>query len=176
MVQRSTAGVKSMNLTERFFEMTANVRDQAVEAAARASGAARETVGVAADRVESAANPVNQFVHKATEFNTVVYQYANDMLAHQADMIKGTLHDGARRLRLLAKAKNVQQAFDDQVEYFAVTRDRMTRDAKTALEILTTAGKKTQALYGFSARPVKNVKNNVKRSARKVTRRVHKAA
>ncbi len=172
-----------MNLTERFFEMTADVRDQASTYAERTAEAARSTVEKAAERVESAAGPIDNLSSAATRFNKLAHQYADDMLSHQANILTGALQDGAERLRLLNKSTSLKSAYGAQIKYFGVTRDRLARDAKVAMSIVSKTGTALRSLardtlVGLKAKPAtaRRVATQVRKASRKTTRRVRKAA
>lgn len=130
-----------MNLSERFMEFTANVREQAADAATRAASAAREGVTKAADQVESVKTPVETLADAGRTLSKLSHDAVTRLVSHQADVITGSLHDGAQRLRLLAKADSVRDAYVDQIAYLDVTRDRLTRDARTALTIVSESGR-----------------------------------
>lgn len=172
-----------MKLTERLIEMTSDVRDQASLYAERTAEAARTTVEKAADRVESAAGPIENLSAAAARFNKLAHQYADDMLNHQANVLTGALQDGAERLRLLNKSKSLKSAYGAQIKYFDVTRDRLARDAKVTLQIVSKTGTALQTLardtYAeWLAKPAtaKRVAAQVRKSTAKTSRRVRKAA
>jgi hypothetical protein len=165
-----------MNLTERFFEMTADVREQAAAYAARSAEMARSTVDNAAERVEAVATPIENLTTAATRFNKLAYDYANSLISHQANVVTGALQDGAERLRMLNKAGSLQQAYKAQLKYFDVTRDRMTRDAKTAWQLLTQTGAEIQTLANTTWTQLRTQPQSARRSAARVRKTVHKTA
>ncbi len=172
-----------MKLTERFIEMTSDVRDQASAYVERTAATARDTVKMAAERVESAAAPIENLSAAATRLNTLAYQYTGDLLAHQANVLTGALHDGAERLRLLNKADSLQHAYQAQIKYFDITRDRLARDARTTLRIVGGAGAAVRSLakdtYAhWLKKPVaaKRATAQVRKAGRKMAKRARKAA
>ena len=172
-----------MKLTERFVEMTSNVRDQASAYVESTAATARNTVQMAAERVESAAAPIENLSAAASRLNTLAYQYTSEMLAHQANVLTGALHDGAERLRLLNKADSLQHAYNAQIKYFDVTRDRLARDVKTTLRIVGGAGTAVQSLakdtYAHWLKKPASAKRataQVRKTGRKTASRSRKAA
>ena len=172
-----------MKLTERLVEMTSDVREQASTYVERTAATARNTVQVAAERVESAAVPIENLSAAASRLNTLAYQYTGDLLAHQANVLTGALHDGAVRLRLLNKADSLQHAYQAQIKYFDVTRDRLARDARTALQIVGGAGaavrtlaKDTYAHWLKKPASAKRTTTQARRPGRKTAGRARKAA
>jgi ABC-type proline/glycine betaine transport system substrate-binding protein len=159
-----------MNLTERFFEMTSDVRDRVSAYTERTAAVARVSVDKAAERVEAAAGPIEALSVAATRLNKLAYQYTDQMLTHQMNALTGALQDGAQRLRLINKAQTLQGAYQAQVKYFDVSKDRVVRDAKTAWHIVGNTGKDVKSLArdtyaNLAAKPVrKPVRKTVGRS------------
>jgi phasin family protein len=170
-----------MNLSERFFEATAQVRDQANAYAERALGAARESVVRAAQQVEKVESPIDVVAKAGLKLNTLSHNYFERMLEQNVDTIKGAMTDGARRLHLVAKAEDFADLYRDQVKYNAVTSDRLMRDAKATWDIVADAGREVSELalntYAQLVRqvPVK-ARRTTKRTAKTVKARAKKAA
>jgi phasin family protein len=76
----------------------------------------------------------------------LAHDYMQQVVSYQAQMLTGVVTDSAERLRRLAKADSIQGAYADQVEYFDVTRERVSRDAKQALQIVVGAGRQVTDL------------------------------
>jgi hypothetical protein len=102
---------------------------------------------------------------------------------HQKNVVNGALHDGAERLRLLRCAESLPAAVRAQVSYLDVTRDRLSRDGKIALQILGKASTESSALardtYALLLKKPtvrKPVQKTARKTVRKVTARARKAA
>ena len=135
-----------MTIQERLIEMTASVRDQAGAYAARASHAARDGVDRAADTVLAAKTPVERLADAGLRLNKLSAQYVEQLVSHQSAAAQDLLADGAQRLRVLAKARSLRDAWSDQVELFDVTRARTTQSLQRTLEIVGDAGRNVSEL------------------------------
>lgn len=153
-----------MNLTERFFEMTADVREQAALIAARTAKVAPPAMG---------------------RIGKLAKQVGKQLMDHQKTMVSGAMHDGAERLRLLRRAESLPAAVRAQVHYLDVTRDRLSRDGKVALQILSKAGAEStalaretyaQMLNTVAAKRPSQARKTVRKVARKTATRARKAA
>lgn len=165
-----------MNMSERLAEMTSEVRDQAGELAAKAADAARGTVDRAAHSVAAAKAPITTLAHAGLKLNKLAHDYVQQVVSHQARMLTGVVTDSAERLRRLAKADSIQGAYADQVEYFDVTRERVSRDAKQALEIVVGAGRQvtdlaTQTYAEFVRAPKSKAKAKARTQRARATAR-----
>jgi hypothetical protein len=141
-----------MNISNRFAELTAGVREQAGPYAAKASDIARH--------------------------------FGARLLEQQTSMVKGIVHEGNERLRLFSKAANLSSALNEQFKYFAVTRERLARDASGTYAILTAAGRDAgklaisgyQQLTGKAPKVLhaaaKPARKTARKSAAKATSRV----
>ena len=135
-----------MTIQARLIEMTAGVRDQAGAYAARATHAARDGVDRAADTVLAAKTPVERLADAGLRLNKLSAQYVEQLVSHQATATQDLLADGAQRLRVLAKARSLRDAWSDQVELFDVTRARTTQSLQRTLEIVSNAGRNVSEL------------------------------
>jgi hypothetical protein len=130
-----------MTLTERFFEMTADVREQAADYAQRAAETAREGAERAATRVDAAKSPVETLADAGHALNDLAHAYVGRVVALQARLTHAGIAGAAARLRMLANASSLRGAYAQQVDAFDGTRDRVTRDATEALDIVVDAGR-----------------------------------
>ncbi len=135
-----------MNLQERLFEMTANVRDQAGAYAARATHAARDSADRAADKVLAARTPVERLADASLRLNKLSAHCVEQLVSQQAATAQELLADGAQRLRVLAKARSLRDAWSDQVELFDTTRARTTQNLQRTLAIVSDAGRNVSEL------------------------------
>ncbi len=135
-----------MNLTERFFEATADVRDRAGTYVERAVEVAREGVNKAAAQVARVESPIDVVATAGLKLNSLSHEYAERMLEQNVETFKGALNDGVRRLRMVADASSVGAMYAEQVKLNAVTADRITRDAKATWNIVSEAGRKVSEL------------------------------
>jgi hypothetical protein len=168
-----------MNLTERFFEATAEVRDQANAYAERAVDAARDGVKRAADQVGAVETPIETLAKASHELNAITHRYFERMIEQNVDTLKGALDDGARRMRLVAKADGITGLYSDQVKFADVTTDRLTRDAKATWTILADAGQEISEValstYAKLMQP-KVMKSRVRKVVKTAKTRAKKAA
>lgn len=177
-----------MSISKRIIDITTDVRDQAGAYVAKAADTARVNVDRAARRVEAANTPVETLAHAGHRLNTLAHNYAERMVEQQANMVKGVLHDGAERLRMLAKAGDARSALTQQVAYFDVTRARIVRNAKHTYGIVADAGRGaselaaqtyTRLLAGPQRKPraaVKASRKTVRRAKKPAKSRARKAA
>jgi phasin family protein len=172
-----------MNMTERLFEATADVREQANAYAERAVEVAREGVVRAAKQVEMVESPIDVVAKAGLKLNDLSHSYFERMLEQNIDTVKGAMNDGVRRLRLVAKADTLADLYKDQAKYNAVTTDRVVRDAKATWEIVATAGREVSELalntYALLMRdvPAKTRRTStIKKTVKNVKARAKKAA
>lgn len=152
-----------MNLTERLYEMTSDVRDQAGAYAARAADVARDSVDRAASRVDAVTTPVEKLADAGQELNNLAHAYFGRAVALQARVVQKGLDEAASRLRMLAKADSLKHAYGGQVEATAGTRERVMHDANEALEMVVDAGRGVSEL---ALRTYADMLRDVKRTAR----------
>ncbi len=135
-----------MNISERIFEATAEVREQANAYAERAVEAAREGVVRAAEQVEKVESPIDVVAKASLKLNNLSHEYVGALLEQNIDTLKGAVNDGVRRLHLVAKANDVRELYASQVQYNSVTSDRIVRDAKATWGIVAKAGREVSEL------------------------------
>ena len=170
-----------MNIQERLFELTANVRDQAGAYAARATHAARDGADRAADTVLAARTPVERLADAGIRLNKLSADCVEQLVTQQASTAQELLADGAQRLRVLAKARSLRDAWSDQVELFDVTRARTTQSLQRTLAIVSDAGRNVSELavetYADLLRaPAKAKKPAVRKTAARKARKPARAA
>ena len=110
-----------------------------------------------------------------------VVEMTTDLRDHAATVVKGALHDGAQRLRLLSNSGSLQNAYAQQIQYFDITRERVVRDAKQTWEILADASRDVTQLamqrYAALVKGVDATKSATKRPAKATSKkRARKAA
>ena len=110
-----------------------------------------------------------------------VVEMSTDLRNHAATVVKGALHDGAQRLRLLSNSHGVKNAYAQQIQYFDITRDRVVRDARQTWEILADASRDVSQLamqrYAAFVKGVDGTKSATKRPAKASSKkRTRKAA
>ena len=122
-----------MNIQDRIVEMTAGMREQANTYANRAADAARDGVGKAADQIEAARTPIDTLADAGFKLNRLSHAYIDRVLSFQSKLLKGTLLGGAQRLRRLARAASLQEAYEGQAIDLAQTRERIVEGATEAM-------------------------------------------
>jgi hypothetical protein len=174
-----------MRISERLFEATAGARDQAAVFAARAFEAARVGAERTAARVESAETPVTTLADAGRKLNTLAYEYTGRMIDQSVHNLKDFIEANVERLRLAAKATDVQSLYREQLETLPTSRDRMISNVRATWGIVADTGRELQELavttYGRLARNEKpaTVATKAKRarktarSAKARTRRAH---
>ncbi len=161
-----------MNLTERLYEISSDVRDQAGAYAARAADVARDSVDRAASQVDAVKTPVEKLADAGQELNNLAHAYFGRAVALQARVVQMGLDEAAKRLRMLAEADSLQHAYGRQLQASAGTRERVMQDANEALEIVVDAGRGVSEL---ARRTYAEVLGGVKRKARPVRAKAKKA-
>lgn len=131
---------------------------------------ARSSVEQAADLVEKMQGPVKALAKAGIRLSELSQEYTEKLVTMQADLIGGTIADGAKRLRKVAKASNVRQLLRTQIELLPATRDRFTDEFRHAAEIVAEGGSDLRGFaretYGALTHPVKPAR----KTARKTTR------
>jgi phasin family protein len=174
---RRTILEDDMTLTERFFEATAEVRDQAGAYAERAVDAARDSVNLAAQKVGMVETPIDTLAKASLQLNSLTHRYFERMIEQNVDTLKGAIDDGARRLRLISKANDVVGLYNSQAKFTQVSVDRLKRDAKATWAIVTDAGRDVSELAVTSyAQLLRQAPAKATRTARKVVKTVKSRA
>lgn len=135
-----------MRISERILEATAGARDQAAVFAARAFEAARAGAERTADRVESAETPVATLADAGRKLNTLAYEYTGRMLDQSVHNLNAFIGAGADRLRLAAKAADVQSLYREQLETLPASRERIVENARATWAIVADTGRELQEL------------------------------
>lgn len=172
-----------MSISERLFEVTAGMREQANAYVAKASAmaeqaadTARDSVAQAARKVEEVNTPVETLAAAGYKFNTLSHQAVERLLEQQIGFVKGFVGEGAERLRMLAKAADLQSAMNQQMAYFDATRERLTRDAQGAYEIMADAGREARDLATHTYSQLMAPATRKAKPAAKATAKARKAA
>jgi hypothetical protein len=146
LVHRITKPEDEMRISERILEATAGARDQAAVLAARAFEAARTGAERTADRVASAEGRVATLADAGRKLNTLAYEYTGRMIDQSVSNLKDFIDANAERLRLAAKATDVQSLYRDQLETLPFSRDRIIGNARATWDIVADTGRELQEL------------------------------
>lgn len=145
-----------MTLQERFFELSARLRDQADAYAQRAAMATREGIDRAARQVEALDRPLDTLALAGLELNQISAKYVAQLVTHQTAASRALVRDGAARLRSLAEAESLSEAWRDQASSFADTRGQAIETLRHSWELTAAAGREvaelaTSTLRGLTA-------------------------
>jgi hypothetical protein len=135
-----------MRISERILEATAGARDQAAVFAARAFEAARAGAERTADRFENVETPVATLADAGRKLNALAFEYTGQMIDQSVHNLKDFVEAGAERLRLAAKATDVQSLYRDQLETLPASRERIAGNARATWDIMANTGRELQAL------------------------------
>lgn len=135
-----------MSLSERVFESTGDIREQAGAYAARAAVLARAGAATAAGRMAAARAPVDLLTEASQKLNTLTYECLSKLLARQGAVLKGTLVEGERRLQRLAGATSLQQALAAQALDLGRIPDSVARNVRETWVILADTGREVSRL------------------------------
>ncbi len=135
-----------MNLSDRVFESTGDVREQAGAYVARAAVLTRAGAAAAAGQMAAARAPVDLLTEASQKLNTLTYECLSKLLARQGTMLKGTLLEGERRLQRLAGATSLQQGLAAQVEDLGRIPDSVARNVRETWGILADTGREVSRL------------------------------
>jgi hypothetical protein len=135
-----------MRISERILEATAGARDQAAVFAARAFEAARAGAERTADRVESVETRVATLADAGRRLNTLAFECTGQMIDQSVHNLKEFIEAGAERLRLAAKATDVQSLYREQLGTLPASRERIVGNARATWDILANTGREVQGL------------------------------
>lgn len=120
---------KLKNISEEF---KGRVRDTAEHAVDQVKNGTQ----VAANAVDSLKNPTHILNNAGSKLNDLSHDYIARLLKEQRRIVDGVVEDGAKRLRVIADAGNLNEFWDAQLALFPATRDRVVGNVRETLDIL----------------------------------------
>jgi phasin family protein len=86
--------------------------------------------------IANAKRPTQVIGAAGLRVNQVAHDSVEQLVKHQVHVIEGVMDESAQRLQLAAEAGSIQSLLNEQVALLPETRARLSKDVRTALEIL----------------------------------------
>ena len=118
-------------------------RDLKVEYGLRADRALstiREATIDTAELIRSGKSPIRKFADTCLKLNRITSKSVDKLVRNQVHFVEGTLDDGARRLKMAARAHNVRDLVGDQIATLPATRERTLGSARKTIDIIKLTG------------------------------------
>jgi hypothetical protein len=118
-------------------------RDLKVEYGLRADRALstiREATIDTAELIKSGKSPVRKFADTGLKLNRITSRSVDKLVRNQVTLVEGTLDDGARRLKMAARANSVRDLVGDQIASLPASRDRTVGSARKTIDIIKLTG------------------------------------
>ena len=118
-------------------------RDLKVEYGLRADRALstiREATIDTAELIKSGKSPVRKFADTGLKLNRITSRSVDKLVRNQVHFVEGTLDDGARRLKMAARANSVRDLVGDQIASLPASRDRTIGSARKTIDIIKLTG------------------------------------
>jgi len=118
-------------------------RDLKVEYGLRADRALstiREATIDTAELIRSGKSPIRKFADTGLKLNRITSKSVDRLVRNQVHFVEGTLDDGARRLKMAARAHNVRDLVGDQIATLPATRERTLGSARKTIDIIKLTG------------------------------------
>ena len=118
-------------------------RDLKVEYGLRADRALstiREATIDTAELIRSGKSPIRKFADTGLKLNRITSKSVDKLVRNQVHFVEGTLDDGARRLKMAARAHNVRDLVGDQIATLPATRERTLGSARKTIDIIKLTG------------------------------------
>lgn len=110
--------------------------DRSINVVSDTLSGTRDAVVSGAHFLERSERPVKILTNAGLRLNKITHHSIASLVRVEGHMIEGTLHATARRLEKAANANSFRQLVSDQMALMPKTRDRLTRDARKALDVL----------------------------------------
>jgi hypothetical protein len=174
-------------MQEFVVEQTAALGSQVEKMRKESVETVREVVVDSAEGLKSLKSPVRTLARSGVKITTVSQTAVASLIELQSDMLTSALSDAALRLERASRAGTIVDLVRDQFEMLPATRARIVEDAQRAAVIFKHAGRDLRGvaanLYERVVEPAedkipaaKTVRRKAKRTVRKTTTRVRKAA
>ena len=118
-------------------------RDLRVEYGLRADRALstiREATIDTAELIKSGKSPIRKFADTGLKLNRITSRSVDKLVRNQVNLVEGTLDDGARRLKMAARANTVRSLVGDQIATLPASRDRTIGSARKTIDIIRLTG------------------------------------
>ncbi len=120
--------------------------DSSVRALTDTLSSSRDLAVGGAQLVARGRKPLHLMTESGLRLNTISHKSIARLMNVQAEMVEGTLVATAKRLETAANANSVRELVSDQVALLPATRDRLTGDARKALDVLSDTGEDLREL------------------------------
>lgn len=100
----------------------------------------------AAQRVEAAGPRIATLAEAGLKLTEITFRCVDQLVRQGVESAQGTLHDGAERLRMSAKARTLGALYTAQRAAFPKTRRRVAHDLEATWRIMSSASRDVIAL------------------------------
>ncbi|MFK7887073.1 MAG: phasin family protein [Gammaproteobacteria bacterium] len=114
--------------------------DSSVRALTDTLSSSRDFAVGGAQLVARGRKPLHLMTESGLRLNTISHKSIARLMNVQAEMLEGTLVATAKRLETAANANSVRELVNDQVALLPATRERLSGDARKALDVISNTG------------------------------------
>lgn len=134
----------------------------------------REVFSSSADSLKSLKSPVRTLARSGIKLTNVAQSTTQSLIELQSDVVTATITDAAKRLERAARASNIVDLVQAQVDMLPATRTRIVEDAQRAVDIFKTTGKDLRGVASYTydriIKPVEDELPTVKVTKKKTKR------
>jgi predicted ATP-dependent endonuclease of OLD family len=134
----------------------------------------REAFSSSADSLKSLKSPVRTLARSGIKLTNVAQSTTQSLIELQSDVVTATITDAAKRLERAARASNIVDLVQAQVDMLPATRTRIVEDAQRAVDIFKTTGKDLRGVASYTydriIKPVEDELPTVKVTKKKTKR------
>jgi hypothetical protein len=143
----------------------------------RALSTLREATIDTAELIKSSKSPIRKFADTGLKLNRITSRSVDRLVRNQVHLVEGTLDDGARRLKMAARANTVRDLIGDQIASLPASRDRTIGSARKTIDIFKLTG---TDLRGVVTEVIGDIRDSapvtvVRKTASSVDKRTRKA-
>lgn len=147
------------------------VVDKTVEAANNAVTVTRQAAHASARLMASAKQPLQVVTDSSLKLNKISHQSIARLVNVQSHAIEGTVLAAAKRLETAANAHSVNELVNDQMAMVPASRERLVKDARQALDVLSDTRDELRALVNDTVADFGRGERTSAAKARTATRR-----
>lgn len=134
----------------------------------------REVFSSSADSLKSLKSPVRTLARSGIKLTNVAQSTTQSLIELQSDVVTATITDAAKRLERAARASNIVDLVQAQVDMLPATRTRIVEEAQRAVDIFKTTGKDLRGVASYTydriIKPVEDELPTVKVTMKKTKR------
>jgi len=134
----------------------------------------REVFSSSADSLKSLKSPVRTLARSGIKLTNVAQSTTQSLIELQSDVVTATITDAAKRLERAARASNIVDLVQAQVDMLPATRTRIVEEAQRAVDIFKTTGKDLRGVASYTydriIKPVEDELPTVKVTKKKTKR------